>query len=207
MSIVYLRIMRSTFFSKGFSLIELLIVVAIIGVLSSIVIAALSSSQAKGRDSKRVSDIKNIEVSLKLYYLDYGRYPTNIYDATTGLAPTYMAVVPYDSRAGTCSSTGNGAGCYKYIAINRSSTGVCNSTTRIAVSYHLAAILEEATNTGLKSDVDAAAVTTGPYYPCTNSGSGAADYAGQSVGCNTTQLSATPNDPAVTTETCYDQKP
>ena len=46
--------------SRGFTLIELLVVIAIIGILSSVVLASLNSARAKGRDSRRVSDLKQM---------------------------------------------------------------------------------------------------------------------------------------------------
>ena len=60
---------------KGFTLIELLVVVAIIGILASIILATVSSVRAKGRDAKRVSDLKQIQNALELYFSDNGRYP------------------------------------------------------------------------------------------------------------------------------------
>src|SRR3989338_9061062 len=52
--------------SKGFTLIELLVVIAIIGILSSVVLASLNSARAKGRDSRRVSDLKQVANSVAL---------------------------------------------------------------------------------------------------------------------------------------------
>ena len=60
---------------KGFTLIELLVVVAIIGVLSSVVLASLNSSRAKGRDARRVSDMHEITNALSIYYSVNGFYP------------------------------------------------------------------------------------------------------------------------------------
>ena len=59
----------------GFTLIELLVVIAIIGTLSSVILASLNSARVKARDIKRISDLKQIEVALNLYYLDTGHYP------------------------------------------------------------------------------------------------------------------------------------
>ena len=60
---------------KGFTLIELLVVVAIIGLLSSVVMTALGSAKSRGRDTKRIADIKEVLKALELYYSDNGRYP------------------------------------------------------------------------------------------------------------------------------------
>lgn len=47
----------------------------IIGLLSTLAVVALNSARVKARDSKRMSDVKIIEMSLELYRLDVGRYP------------------------------------------------------------------------------------------------------------------------------------
>ena len=60
---------------RGFTLIELLMVIAIIGILSSIVMVSLGSSKTKSRDAKRVSDIKQVQTALELYYSDQNGYP------------------------------------------------------------------------------------------------------------------------------------
>lgn len=62
---------------KGFTLIELLVVISIIGLLSSIVLAALSSAKSKGNDARRLQDIHAIQLALELYYNDHGEYPVS----------------------------------------------------------------------------------------------------------------------------------
>jgi len=60
---------------NGFTLIELLVVIAVIGLLSSIVLVSLQGARAKARDAKRISDIKQIQLALELFYNEYGHYP------------------------------------------------------------------------------------------------------------------------------------
>lgn len=60
---------------KGFTLIELLVVISIIGLLSSIVLASLSSAKAKANDARRLQDIHALQLALELYYNDHGAYP------------------------------------------------------------------------------------------------------------------------------------
>ena len=62
--------------SKGFTIVELLIVIVVIGILSAIVIVAYNGIQERGRDAQRVSDIKAITNALEMYYLDHGEYPS-----------------------------------------------------------------------------------------------------------------------------------
>lgn len=61
---------------KGFTLIELLVVIAIIALLSTLAVVALGSAREKARDAKRLSDVKQIQTALELYYTDQSDYPT-----------------------------------------------------------------------------------------------------------------------------------
>ena len=54
--------------ARGFTLIELLVVIAIIGILSSVVLASLNSARKKGRDARRIADLKQLQLALELYY-------------------------------------------------------------------------------------------------------------------------------------------
>lgn len=60
---------------KAFTLIELLIVIAIIGLLSSIVLASLNVSRKKARDARRLSDLNQISLAFEMYYDNNTRYP------------------------------------------------------------------------------------------------------------------------------------
>jgi len=62
---------------KGFTLIELLVVIAIIGLLSTLAIVSLNNARQKSRDSRRVSDVKQVQTALELYYNDAGGYPAS----------------------------------------------------------------------------------------------------------------------------------
>tara|TARA_B100000745_G_scaffold53689_2_gene31880 strand:+ start:868 stop:1275 length:408 start_codon:yes stop_codon:yes gene_type:complete len=60
---------------RGFTIIELLIVMAIIGMLASVVLAVFSGMQTKSRDTRRMEDMQQLRNALGLYYIDNNRYP------------------------------------------------------------------------------------------------------------------------------------
>lgn len=61
--------------NKGFTLIEILIVVAIIGILASIVLVGLNPSKKAANDARRLSDLKQVQNALELFYHKCGYYP------------------------------------------------------------------------------------------------------------------------------------
>mgnify|MGYP001557763148 CR=1 FL=1 len=60
---------------SGFTLIEILIVVAVIGLLVSLVLIGLAPMQKKGRDTRRLSDLRQAQHGLEIFFNRYGRYP------------------------------------------------------------------------------------------------------------------------------------
>ena len=60
---------------KGFTLIELMIVIAIIGILAAIAIPQFASYRAKSFNTASVSDIRNIRTDLEAYYAEWQAYP------------------------------------------------------------------------------------------------------------------------------------
>lgn len=60
---------------KAFTLIELLIVIAIIGVLAAALYPTIRDALSRGRDAAREGDINNIITALETYNSDYGTYP------------------------------------------------------------------------------------------------------------------------------------
>jgi prepilin-type N-terminal cleavage/methylation domain-containing protein len=60
---------------KGFTLVELLVVVAIIALLASIILASINTARAKSRDSRRLEDLHTMQIALDLYFNVNGSYP------------------------------------------------------------------------------------------------------------------------------------
>jgi type II secretion system protein G len=60
---------------KGFTIIELLVVIVIIGILVALALPQLFAAQARGRDSDRKNELKNAQQKLEAYFNDNGAYP------------------------------------------------------------------------------------------------------------------------------------
>lgn len=134
------------FTKKGFTLIELLVVIAIIGVLASIVLASLNNARRKSRDARRISDLKQIQLALELYFdgAGNGQYPLA---TTSGCSATlanglellqtngYLPQIPHDPSSAAI--------CYQYATPGGTRT-----------TYHLGGTLEETTNQALNGDKD-----------------------------------------------------
>ncbi len=119
---------------KGFTLVELLVVISIIGLLSSVAVVSLNSSRVKARDAKRLADMKQIMTALELYNSVNGYYPLSDFDGCggwdvgnrdlpllNGLMNGIMDNPPRDPTAtGTCAG-------YFYYRYNPGDSG-CEST-------------------------------------------------------------------------------
>lgn len=135
---------------KGFTLIELLVVIAIIGLLSTLAVVALGSAREKARDSKRLSDLKQVQTALELFYTDENGYPTSTLGVTLGGA----------SAACLNSSGFTTAGCANpymgQVPADPGQTSYTYTATSSA-SYSITATLE-----GAAGGLDAGSITVSP---------------------------------------------
>lgn len=74
---------------KGFTIVELLIVIVVIGILAAITIVAYNGVQARANDTTRIDGIAKIRKALELYKIDNGRYPYATNSGTSHLDGTY----------------------------------------------------------------------------------------------------------------------
>ena len=95
---------------KGFTIVELLIVVVVIAILATITIVSFNGIQTRARDSARDVAVKNIQTALEMYKEDNnGVYPNacgspntgcNVPNLASALVPKYMSTVPNDPSSG-----------------------------------------------------------------------------------------------------------
>lgn len=92
---------------SGFTLVELLIAVSIIGILVAIGTVSYSTVNKQSRDTKRKSDMEQIRSALEMYRADNGYYPSagcaaascGFYNASVlPLTPTYLPAIPTNPK-------------------------------------------------------------------------------------------------------------
>ena len=95
--------------SKGFTLIEMLIVITIIALLASLILVGMGGARAKTRDSRRIADLHNVMNALELYYASNSQYPQDIVswealDTELTTAGIGVSRIPNDPLSGTGSN-------------------------------------------------------------------------------------------------------
>jgi type IV pilus assembly protein PilA len=119
---------------QGFTIVELLIVIVIIGILAALVFVQFNNMQARARDAERKADIRLIESKLAEYNADEGEYPAG--DEATAIATTLAPIdgIPADALEdpGTTTYTyeSDGASYTLSATLERPGDGETNPYTR-----------------------------------------------------------------------------
>ena len=104
---------------SGFTLVELLVVIVILGILAAVVVFSVAGVSDKGKTSACKSDIKSVEAASEAYYAKNSKYPAAISDLTAS-PDKFLHSVPsssdytiaLDSTTGDVTATHGGtAGC------------------------------------------------------------------------------------------------
>jgi len=131
--------------SNGFTILEVLITIVVIGILSTITIFSYNGIQQGARDSTRDSHAIQLKIALEKYFADNSQFPAvcpggdNVdcpaADLGTVLAP-YLPTIPQDPRFGADPNAN-----YRYIR-----GGTSGSAYGLRVSYELKAICKSGVN-------------------------------------------------------------
>ena len=94
---------------KGFSLIELMVVISIIGFIASVILLGVANARQKARDAKRVADMRLVSTLLENYFNSNRLYPTqsspalmsSVLSTPLGVA---MGNAPYPADTAACAA-------------------------------------------------------------------------------------------------------
>lgn len=81
----------------GFTLLELLIVIVIIGILALLIIPNITSAPKKARDTQRKTDLRTVQKGLEEYFVSNNIYPDALVDLQAG-TPPIIKTVPTDPK-------------------------------------------------------------------------------------------------------------
>ncbi|MGE4802334.1 type II secretion system major pseudopilin GspG [Yersinia hibernica] len=83
----------------GFTLLEIMVVIVILGVLASLTIPSLMGNKDRADNQKALSDLVTLENALDMYKLDNNRYPTTAQGLQALVTKPTLAPVPRSYRA------------------------------------------------------------------------------------------------------------
>ena len=84
---------------KGFTFVELLVVITIIALLSTAAVVSYRSANKKARDNKRKSDLEQVRAALEMYRADEGVYPSGNWASMISGLSSYMNETPTDPKS------------------------------------------------------------------------------------------------------------
>ena len=94
---------------RGFTLLELLVVITIIGILAAILFASFDGARQDAKNKALMSEFREVQLALEVYKAQYGVYPSGssypgtLNSGTRPLVPEFITELPLDSDAANTS--------------------------------------------------------------------------------------------------------
>lgn len=124
---------------QGFTIVELLIVIVVIGILAALVITTFTGIQKKARDTERTTDIKALHSQLEAYYANNGYYPDISNVTTTDLKGLDATALIAPQNGTTITAAAATTTKYQYVASPAGCTTAAGNCTSYVLSYILEA--------------------------------------------------------------------
>jgi prepilin-type N-terminal cleavage/methylation domain-containing protein len=151
--------------SRGFTLIELMVVVVVITLLSGIIYVNFSSSRGKSRDAQRVSDAGQIQLALGLYSDRCNQFPSTLVTSANNGCPTGISMASYISQIPIPPKSSLGQTSYGYIVDN--STTPTDYVVYTQLEYYNDVLLNSLSNANKPSYASAInCYSSGTLYYC-----------------------------------------
>lgn len=153
---------------RGFTIVEIIIVITVIGILAGIGIVSYSGMQTRARDTERKADIDSVVSALETYYEQFGKYPDyetivsgsflsdtlrlspsvlTAPGSTTGTPPLYSYEVIWALSGGQSADPN----VYGYKAFTDNNTRICEAASQVCTRYELSYALEQENGVQIKS--------------------------------------------------------
>lgn len=131
---------------QGFTIVELLIVIVVIGILAALVVTTFTGIQQKARNTERQTDVKAIHGQVEAYYAQNGKYPTldNLNDGafrTANMKGLDAEALKDPKGSAQTLVAAPAANSYAY-AVLASDDTACDNTTKDCAKYTLTATYE-----------------------------------------------------------------
>jgi prepilin-type N-terminal cleavage/methylation domain-containing protein len=143
---------------SGFTIVELLIVIVVIGILAALVITTFTGIQQRARNTERETDIKALHSQIEAYYAQKGNYPrlADVNSATwrgtnmKGLDAEAIKDPKWADTVTACTAGGApvlddaaGANCYSYVVLDSADAAApCAADETVCAKYTLTATKE-----------------------------------------------------------------
>lgn len=138
---------------RGFTLIELMVVVLIIGLISTLVTVNVSRARRSAMDARKIADLGTISAATATFYVDQHAYPRALNDLRgIGSIPAYLTNIPTDVNPST-------GGQVNYGWVSYPST--CTSANHNCTCYIVSTTLYDASHNPLQNNSTYFAVKNG----------------------------------------------